>query len=318
MNFYGYDMTTWLPIGVFIIIFFLFLSVIQYIRNREKKRKTIEKIKDEENLVFLGNESENEKKGNRFADFLRSLGERVRKQRPEEASETRIRFQRAGIHNRNALAIYWGTKILLATLLPVLFLAIRITLFGTLSNTMTIFLLAFLVMMGLFLPRVWLDRRTRKRKETIARGLPDALDLMVVCVEAGMGLDAAINRVGQEMKVSNPIVSEEFRILSMELRGGHTRRTALRRLADRVNLDEVRNFVTLLIQTDKFGTSIAQALRVYSDTFRTKRYQLAEEVAHKLPVKLIFPLVFFIFPVLFIVMLGPALIQVYRMLVQGG
>jgi tight adherence protein C len=318
MNFYNSDIFAWMPIGIFIVIFFALLSVIQYLRNREKKRKAIEKIKSEDNVIVLDNGSEERKKGNVFTEFFRSLGQRAKKEKPEESSQTRLRFQRAGIHSRNAPAVYWGVKIFLAALLPLLFLVFRITLFGNMSTSVTIFLVACLSMMGLFLPRVWLDRKSRKRKEAISRGLPDALDLMVVCMEAGMGLDAAINRVGQEMKVSNPTVSEEFRILSMELRAGHTRRTALRRLADRVNLDEVRNFVTLLIQTDKFGTSIAQALRVYSDTFRTRRYQLAEEVAHKLPVKLIFPLVFFIFPVLFVVMLGPALIQVYRILVQGG
>jgi tight adherence protein C len=318
MNFYSYDMTTWLPIGIFIVIFLFLLSVIQYFRNRGKKRRAIEKIRNDENIIVLDNESEERRKGNIFAEFFRSLGQRAKKEKPEESSETRLRFQRAGIHNRNAPAVYWGVKIFLAALLPLLFLVARVTLFGAMPNTMTIFLVACLAMMGLFLPTVWLDRKSRKRKESIARGLPDALDLMVVCVEAGMGLDAAINRVGQEMEVSNPITSQEFRILSMELRAGHTRRTALRRLADRVNLDEVRNFVTLLVQTDKFGTSIAQALRVYSDTFRTKRYQLAEEAAQKLPVKLIFPLLFFIFPVLFIVMLGPPFIQVYRMFVQGG
>jgi tight adherence protein C len=156
--------------------------------------------------------------------------------------------------------------------------------------------------------------RISNRKEKMQQGLPDALDLMVVCVEAGTGLDAAINRVGEEMKLSNEVLSEEFRLMSMELRAGKQRRNALKNLALRTDLEDVSSLVTLLIQTEKFGTSLAQALRVHSDSMRTKRFQKAEEIAAKLPVKLMFPLVLFIFPSIFVVILGPAAIRIFRTL----
>ena len=153
-------------------------------------------------------------------------------------------------------------------------------------------------------------------KKRLAKGFPDALDLMVVCVEAGMGLDAAINRVGEELGLSHPELSRELNHLNLELRAGKSRQTALRNLANRVDMEDVNSLVTLLIQTDRFGTSVAQALRVFSDSFRTARYQRAEEIAAKIGTKLIFPLVLFIFPSLFVVTLGPALIMAYRTLLQ--
>jgi len=179
---------------------------------------------------------------------------------------------------------------------------------------------AILLVVGFYLPNLFLLVKISGRKEKIQKGLPDALDLMVVCVEAGTGLDAAIQRVGEEMKMTNSVLSDEFRLMGMELRAGKQRQEALRNLAMRTDLDDVRSLTTLLIQTDKFGTSLGQALRVHSDSMRTKRFQRAEEIAGKLPVKLIFPLVLFIFPAMLVVVLGPAAIRVYRVLIPvfGG
>jgi len=141
-----------------------------------------------------------------------------------------------------------------------------------------------------------------------------------VCAEAGIGLDAAINRVGEEIKLSNKPLSEEFKLMSLELRAGKPRREALKDLAMRTDLEDVNSLASLLIQTEKFGTNIAQALRVHSDSMRVKRFQRAEEVAAKLPVKLLFPLIFFIFPSLFVAILGPAAIRIFRTLLPtlGG
>ena len=155
--------------------------------------------------------------------------------------------------------------------------------------------------------------RVKKRQKAIQHGLPDALDLLVVCVEAGMGLDAAIYRVCQEMSIKDPILSSELRLLTLELRAGKARREALKNLSARIGLEDVGSLVAMLIQTDMFGTSIAQTLRVYADSMRTKRFQLAEELAAKLPVKLLMPLIFFIFPTLLIVILGPAGIRIFQM-----
>ena len=144
------------------------------------------------------------------------------------------------------------------------------------------------------------------------KGLPDALDLLVVCVEAGMGLDQAINRVAEEIKLTNDVLSDEFKLFNLEMRAGKPRQEAMKDLALRIDLEDMNNLVNLLIQTDRFGTSIAQALTVYSDTFRTKRFMHAEEVAAKLPVKLVLPLILFIFPSLFVAIAGPAAIRVFQ------
>ncbi len=147
-------------------------------------------------------------------------------------------------------------------------------------------------------------------------GFPDALDLLAVCVEAGMGLDAAIKRVGEEMRLSNKVLSDEFGLLNLEMRAGKERKEAMRSMADRIDLEDVSSWVSLLIQTDKLGTSISQALRIQSDSLRTKRSQRLEEMAAKIPVKLLFPTIFCIFPSLFLVILGPAVIRILRMLAQ--
>jgi tight adherence protein C len=166
--------------------------------------------------------------------------------------------------------------------------------------------------MGLYLPHIWLHLHTSRRKEKICEGFPDTLDLLVVCVEAGMGLDAAINRVAEEMRMVNRVISDELQMLNLELRAGKPRMDALRGLAFRTDLDDVKSLVTLLIQADRFGTSVAQALRIHADSMRTKRYQKAEEKAAQLPVKLLLPLIFCIFPSLFIAILGPAAIQIKK------
>jgi tight adherence protein C len=177
---------------------------------------------------------------------------------------------------------------------------------------MTLTVCTIMALIGFYSADIWLRTKIAGRREKIFRALPDALDLLVVCAEAGMGLDAAINRVAEEIRWSSKELSDELKLLNLELRAGKLRRDALRNLALRVDLEDLRNLVTLLIQADRFGTSVANALRVYSDSLRTKRYQRAEEMAVKLPTKLIFPLVLFIFPALFVAILGPAAINIYR------
>jgi tight adherence protein C len=179
-------------------------------------------------------------------------------------------------------------------------------------------LLAVLAILGYYLPDLWLQFKIARRKESILNGFPDALDLLVVCVEAGMGLDSAINRVAKEIEFDNKVLSGELKLYNLEMRAGKLRQDALRNLAMRTDLEEVNNLATLLIQTDKFGTSVGQALKVYSDTMRVQRFQRAEERAAKIPVKLIFPLILFIFPSLFVAILGPAVINIYKVIIKGG
>jgi tight adherence protein C len=182
---------------------------------------------------------------------------------------------------------------------------------------MAVGLAVFIALLGFYLPDLWLIVKSDIRKEKLFEGLPDALDLLVVCVEAGMGLDGAIHRVADETKLTNQTLSDELKLLNLELRAGKSRQDALRNLALRTNINAMNSLVTLLIQTDKFGTSVAKALQVFADSFRTERYQKAEELAAKMPVKLIFPLVLFIFPSLFVVILGPAAIRIYQNIIMG-
>jgi len=210
----------------------------------------------------------------------------------------------------------------MAILLAIGFFLVKLFLLVTMAPLPTMFFIILFALVGFYLPNLWIQIRISSRREKVQKGLPDALDLMVVCVEAGLGLDAAINRVGEEMKLSNKVLSEEFKILNLELRAGKQRRDALRDLASRTDLEDLNSLTTMLIQTEKFGTSIGQALRVHADSMRTKRYQKAEEIAQKMPVKLIFPLILFIFPSLLIVILGPAFISIMRTLMpifgRGG
>ncbi len=167
---------------------------------------------------------------------------------------------------------------------------------------------------GTLLPMLWLRHAVTQRKEKIQDAFPDALDLMVVCVEAGLGLDAAISRVSSEIQFAHRELAEEFHLVSLELRTGLSRAEALKNLRRRIDLEEVSSLVALLVQTEKFGTSIGQSLRVHSDSMRVNRQLRAEEIAAKLPVKLLFPLVFFIFPSLFVVVIGPGAVKIARVL----
>jgi tight adherence protein C len=216
--------------------------------------------------------------------------------------------------------IFLGIKILLTVVLPALYVFLRPSSLSTLSVSYTLFFLILVALIGFYAPDLWLRLRTRHRTRQIFEGFPDALDLMVVCVEAGLGLDAAIHRVGQEMKLTHKVLHEEFALVNFGLQAGQTRQVALKNLSLRIGLEEINSFVAMLIQTDKFGTSVAQALRVHADAMRLKRRQKAEELAMKIPVKLLFPLMLFILPSLFVVILGPAGIQIFRHLlpIMGG
>lgn len=180
------------------------------------------------------------------------------------------------------------------------------------QNTIIFFLIALAV--GFFAPDFWLSHAINKRREKLRLSLPDGLDLLSICLEAGLGLDQGIVRVGQELRVSHRELSEELLLINFEQRAGVQRNAAWQSFGQRANFESARSFVAMLIQTDRFGTSIAQALRVQADTLRTKRRQRAEEAAAKTTIKLVFPLVLFIFPAMFVVILGSALIQIFEAL----
>lgn len=217
---------------------------------------------------------------------------------------------RGGYRNPNALVTFISIKVFLAAALSlvllVLFLAAR-TAFISVEDL--VIALVVTALFGFYIPNLFLHLRIRDRKTSFIEGFPDALDMLVVCVEAGLGLDAAIQRVGEEIAVAHPDLASEFKLVSLELRAGKGRSEALRALGDRVDIEDVRALSALLIQAEHFGTSVASTLREYASDLRLKRIQRARAKAAKLPVKLIFPIMFFIFPALFLVMLGPGAIR---------
>ena len=239
---------------------------------------------------------------------------------PEEDwqnSPIRLRFINAGFRNKNAPLVYFAAKTLLALSLPGFYLLGQ-GLGGFEENFVnTLMTVLILAAIGYYLPNVILSRLVYVRKRELFENFPDALDLMTVCVEAGLGLDAAISRVGDEMEIKSHITSEEFRMVGLELRAGASREQALRNLALRTGLEDIDSLVAMLVQADRFGTSIAESLRVHSEGLRTKRRLIAEEKAAKLAVKLLFPLIFTIFPSMLLVLLGPAFISIYRTLLPA-
>ncbi len=220
----------------------------------------------------------------------------------EEVSVVQQRLIRAGFREESAMKIFYGAKVITPI---VLCLIAMVTGFAR-QNPFFIYIACLGI--GFLAPDFWLGRQITNRQAKIRRGLPDVLDMLVICVEAGLSLDQATARTAQELHHAQPVMSDEMGVVALEQRAGSGRAEAWKHLADRTGLDVIRNMVSMLIQSEQFGTSIAKTLRVHSDTLRTKRVQEIEEKAAKLSVKLLFPLVLFIFPSLFVVVIGPAVI----------
>ncbi|SFP44467.1 type II secretion system F family protein [Ralstonia sp. NFACC01] len=227
-----------------------------------------------------------------------------------DASDLRLRFVHAGWRSPDAPAIYFGIKTLLAIGLPLLLSVALLGRFDANHQNEFLSVLFAAALLGFYLPNIVLRAKIRRRQRDIFEAFPDSLDLIMVCVEAGLGLDAAVLRVVEEMRTARPALAEEYELLTLELRAGLAREKALRNLAARTGVEDVSMLVAMLIQADRFGTSVAESLRVHSDMLRTKRHMLAEERAAKIGTKILFPLIFCIFPSLFVVLLGPAAIQV--------
>lgn len=237
-----------------------------------------------------------------------------------ESSNFRVRFMHAGLRGSGWPLIFFFAKTLLALALPGLFL-----LYGGVGTTAVdtravLLLVLLLAALGYYLPNILLSTATRSRQRELRNALPDAIDLMTVCVEAGLALDAAMSRAGEEMNLRSEALADELNLLTLELRIGSTRAMALHNLALRTGVDDIATFVTMLLQSERFGTSVADALRVLAETMRDHRRLRAEEAAAKIPLKILFPLILFIFPSLFLVLIGPAMIGIYRTLLPtlGG
>ena len=241
-----------------------------------------------------------------IAAFLKRVGERVPKS-ANELTKLQVRLVQAGYRRQDALTIFLGIRFACALTFFAVFATPII-----LRPNLGLALLGAAI--GYLVPAMYLARIAKKRQHKIQLSLPDALDLLVVSVEAGLGLDQAMARVAQELAFAHPELSGELRLVNLELLAGTARPDALRNLADRTGVDDLRALVAMLVQTDKFGTSVANSLRVFSETMRTKRRQRAEEAAAKTGVKMVFPLVVCIFPAIWFVTIGPAAIRFMRVM----
>jgi tight adherence protein C len=235
------------------------------------------------------------------------LGQSLRPTDAQELGKIRVKLLNAGFRHEQAVAVYYGVKLIalltgLAVAFPVCAVNYGMTQTAYIST-------ACAGGLAFYLPDLFVGRRKKSRWESIFLGLPDALDLMVVCVEAGLGLDAAMRRVTTELAQSCPVICEEFAIANFQLQMGRSRKDVLRDLGIRTGVDDVRALAAVIIQAEKFGSSIASALRVQSDAMRLRRRQLAEERAAKTSVKIMIPLIFFIFPGVFVVLVGPAILR---------
>lgn len=234
-----------------------------------------------------------------------------------ENSPMRLRFINAGWRNQSTPYFFFGAKTLLALILPLLCM-----LFGgerLLSSGTSLVMLALLLSacIGYYLPNMLLNHQIEVRQRDIFDSFPDALDLLTICVEAGLGLEAALNRVAEEIHLKSQVLGQEFQLMILELRAGFSKERALRNLALRTGVEDIDLLVAMLIQSDRFGTSMGESLRIHSDNLRTKRHQRAEEAAAKISLKLLFPLIFMIFPTLMLILVGPAAMQIYRVLLPA-
>ena len=304
------------PLFVFACLVAGLFALLSMLSNRNSRaQERLERISRPASLAEI--EDPTKLKKERFQGVMetaKALSGPLMPQTELEQSELKIRLANAGFRSDSAVAVYLGLRV--AVLLVFLLLAVAIFLpkYGfTMAALKPIVLFGGA---GFYLPIIVLWFLRKKRQDAIFLALPDALDLLVVCVESGLGLDAAMRKVCDEMKDHAKVIAEEFSLANFQLQMGRPRREVLHDLGVRTGVDDVRSLAAILIQADRFGSSIAQALRVQSDSMRTRRKQLAEEKAAKTAVQLIFPLVLFIFPGIFVVLVGPAAISIMKVMLQ--
>ena len=229
-----------------------------------------------------------------------------------QLSDIKLKLLNAGYRGENPVIIYYGIKTVFAALIPAVYLIYSLLYFEQGSILSRVFQVTILCAVGYYLPNLILNYKIAQRKRLLFESFPDALDLIRICVASGLGIEAAVARVGSELHIISKELSEEFEILAMELRAGATRNDAFANLAMRCDIDDIKALVAMLMQASRFGTSVSESLHVYSDGLRTKRKLLAQEAAAKIPVKLALPLILCIFPAIFVVILGPAVINLMR------
>ncbi|MCG6657310.1 type II secretion system F family protein [Halomonas campisalis] len=241
------------------------------------------------------------------AQWLGPMGEKLVPSEEEARSRIARDMRRAGKRSPGAVNLFFGVRLLL-TVVPALALMLLVLPFVRIDPAIGVLAVVVVAIVGYLLPRFWLERAIKRRTLALRRGLPDALDLLVVCSEAGLGLGAAIQRVARDLEVSHPELAEELHLFGLQTRAGMDNKAALRDLEERTGVDDIRGLVTTLLQSMRFGTSIAMTLRIFAAELRDKRTQEAEEKAAKVSTKMLFPLLFCVFPSFFVVALGPPLL----------
>jgi len=291
---------------------FAFLSMMSNRNSRAQER--LERISRPASLAEIEDPKQKKERFQGVMETAKALSKPLMPQTELEQSQLKIRLANAGFRSDSAVAVYLGLRVAVLIGFLLLGLAIFLPKYGfTLDAFKPLVLFGGV---GFYLPSVVLWFLRKQRQDAIFLSLPDALDLLVVCVESGLGLDAAMRKVCDEMKDHAKVIAEEFALANFQLQMGRPRREVLHDLGVRTGVDDVRSLAAILIQADRFGSSIAQALRVQSDSMRTRRKQLAEEKAAKTAVQLIFPLVLFIFPGIFVVLVGPAAISIMKTMLQ--
>jgi tight adherence protein C len=304
------------PLLVFAALVAGIFALLSMMSNRNSRaQERLERISRPASLVDI--EDPTKAKKDRFQGVMetaKALSGPLMPQTELEQSQLKIRLANAGFRSDSAVAVYLGLRVAVLIGFLLLGLAIFLPRYGLTLDAFKPLILFGGV--GFYLPSLILWLLRKQRQDAIFLSLPDALDLLVVCVESGLGLDAAMRKVCDEMKDHAKIIAEEFSLANFQLQMGRPRREVLHDLGVRTGVDDVRSLAAILIQADRFGSSIAQALRVQSDSMRTRRKQLAEEKAAKTAVQLIFPLVLFIFPGIFVVLVGPAAISIMKVMLQ--
>ncbi len=234
-----------------------------------------------------------------------------------EVTDLRLHFYNAGLRQAIWLPVFIIAKVVLALLLPVLLLIFGGLMGAQVLSVAAIAALVLLCAIGYYVPNLLLNVMVARRQREIQDAMPDAIDLLTICVEAGLGIDAAMRKTGSELSLRSPALAEELDLVVLELQVGASRETAMHNFSMRTGVADVAVFVTILLQSEHFGSNMADSLRIHSDTMRDKRMQRAEEVAARIPIKLLFPTLFFIFPSIFIVLLGPAAISIFRTLLPS-
>jgi tight adherence protein C len=310
-----------MPIAVFFLIGLVTWSLLSMISSRNTQaEERLERLGRSKSLaeIDLPTMEPQRQRFSGLKEALSGLGGALEPQTELEKNSLKVQLMNAGFRSDSAVAVYQGIRMLFLVVffvLPVIFYALtggfsKADWFGSIQRVIIIGAIGF------YAPQIGLWWLRTSRQQEIFLSLPDALDLLVVCVESGLGLDAALRKVTEEMKDHAKTICEEFTLANLQLQMGRPRREVLHDLGVRTGVDDVRSLAAILIQADRFGSSIAQALRVQSDSMRVRRRQIAEEKAAKTAVQLIFPLVLFIFPAIFVVLVGPAAIQIQKNLLK--